>query len=194
MNKTSAKINDKIIDVITFESINSTNDYLYDNIKTFDNDTLVIAYEQTDGHGTKGRNFISKKDVGIYFSFLLNYSDDRQITYITEKVAVSIYNVLLKFYNIDTRIKWVNDIYYNNKKVCGILCKNSIFNKKVIIGIGIDLYKNSNLDDDIKDVAGFLFNEKIDEVLLINRIVEDIYNNIDFYDIPKLYIEKRIII
>ena len=194
MNKTSAKINDKIIDVITFESINSTNDYLYDNIKTFDNDTLVIAYEQTDGHGTKGRNFISKKDVGIYFSFLLNYSDDRQITYITEKAAVSIYNVLLKFYNIDTRIKWVNDIYYNNKKVCGILCKNSIFNKKVIIGIGIDLYKNSNLDDDIKDVAGFLFNEKIDEVLLINRIVEDIYNNIDFYDIPKLYIEKRIII
>ena len=194
MNKTSAKINDKIIDVITFESINSTNDYLYDNIKTFDNDTLVIAYEQTDGHGTKGRNFISKKDVGIYFSLLLNYSDDRQITYITEKAAVSIYNVLLKFYNIDTRIKWVNDIYYNNKKVCGILCKNSIFNKKVIIGIGIDLYKNSNLDDDIKDVAGFLFNEKIDEVLLINRIVEDIYNNIDFYDIPKLYIEKRIII
>lgn len=194
MNKTSFKINDTIIDVITFESINSTNDYLYDNIKTFDNDTLVIAHEQTDGHGTKGRNFISKKDVGIYFSLLLNYSDDKQITYITEKVAVSIYNVLLKYYNIDTRIKWVNDIYFNNKKVCGILCKNSIFNKKVIIGIGIDLYKNSNLDDDVKDIAGFLFNERIDEVLLINRIVEDIYNKIDFYDIPKLYIEKRIII
>ena len=117
-----------------------------------------------------------------------------EIKYITEKVAVSIYRVLKEKYNIDTMIKWVNDIYLNNKKVAGILCKNSIYNKKVIIGIGIDLYKDTNLDDDIKDIAGFIYDKKIDELELVKYIVEDIYKNIDNYEIPKEYVEKRIIL
>ena len=194
MIKDKIYILDKIIDVFLFDTIDSTNDYLYERLNNIINDTLVISKEQTNGHGTNDRSFISKKDVGIYFSLLINYTDEREIKYITEKVAVSIYRVLKEKYNIDTMIKWVNDIYLNNKKVAGILCKNSIYNKKVIIGIGIDLYKDTNLDDDIKDIAGFIYDKKIDELELVKYIVEDIYKNIDNYEIPKEYVEKRIIL
>ena len=194
MIKDKIYILDKIIDVFLFDTIYSTNDYLYERLNNIINDTLVISKEQTNGHGTNDRSFISKKDVGIYFSLLINYTDEREIKYITEKVAVSIYRVLKEKYNLDTMIKWVNDIYFNNKKVAGILCKNSIYNKKVIIGIGIDLYKDENLDDNIKDIAGYIFEEKIDEMELVKFIVEDIYKNIKNYDIPKEYIEKRIIL
>ena len=194
MTKDTINILDKNIDLYLFDTIDSTNDFLYEKVLDFNNDVLVVAKEQTNGHGTDGRNFVSKKNLGIYFSLLINYVDEKQIKYITEKVAVSIYKVLLDKYNIDTRIKWVNDIYLNNKKVCGILCKNSIYHKKVIIGIGIDLYKDENLDDSIKDIAGFIFNEKIDELELVKYIVEDIYKNINVYDVPKEYIEKRIIL
>ena len=194
MIKDKIYILDKIIDVFLFDTIYSTNDYLYERLNNIINDTLVISKEQTNGHGTNDRSFISKKDVGIYFSLLINYTDEREIKYITEKVAVSIYRVLKEKYNLDTMIKWVNDIYLNNKKVAGILCKNSIYNKKVIIGIGIDLYKDENLDDNIKDIAGYIFEEKIDEMELVKFIVEDIYKNIKKYDILKEYIEKRIIL
>ena len=194
MIKDKIYILDKIIDVFLFDTIYSTNDYLYERLNNIINDTLVISKEQTNGHGTNDKSFISKKDVGIYFSLLINYTDEREIKYITEKVAVSIYRVLKEKYNLDTMIKWVNDIYLNNKKVAGILCKNSIYNKKVIIGIGIDLYKDENLDDNIKDIAGYIFEEKIDEMELVKFIVEDIYKNIKNYDIPKEYIEKRIIL
>ena len=194
MIKENINILDKNIDLYLFDTIDSTNDYLYERLNNINNDTLVISKEQTNGHGTNDRNFISKKDVGIYFSLLINYNDEKEIKYITEKVAVSIYKVLKEKYNIDSRIKWVNDIYLNNKKVCGILCKNSIYHKKVIIGVGIDLYKDENLDNDIKNIAGYIFDKKIDELELVKYIVEDIYKNLNNYDIPKEYVEKRIII
>ena len=194
MIKEKINILDKNIDLYLFDTIDSTNDYLYERLDNINNDVLVVAKEQTNGHGTNERNFISKKDVGIYFSLLINYNDEKEIKYITEKVAVSIYKVLKEKYNIDSRIKWVNDIYLNNKKVCGILCKNSIYFEKVIIGIGIDLYKDENLDDNIKDIAGYIFDEKIDELELVKYIVEDIYKNLNNYDIPKEYVEKRIIL
>ena len=194
MIKEKINILDKNIDLYLFDTIDSTNDYLYERLNSIKNDTLAVAREQTNGHGTNERNFISKKDVGIYFSLLINYNDEREIKYITEKVAVSIYRVLKDKYNIETKIKWINDIYLNNKKVCGILCKNSIYHKKVIIGVGIDLYKDENLDNDIKDIAGYIFDKKIDELELVKYIVEDIYKNLNNYDIPKEYVEKRIII
>ena len=194
MIKSIINLSDRIIDIFLFDTIDSTNDYLYERLDNINNDVLVVAKEQTNGHGTNDRNFISKKDIGIYFSLLINYNDEKEIKYITEKVAVSIYKVLKEKYNIDSRIKWVNDIYLNNKKVCGILCKNSIYYKRVIIGVGIDLYKDENLDDNIKDIAGYIFEKKIDELEFVKYIVEDIYKNLNNYDIPKEYVEKRIIL
>lgn len=79
------------------------------------------------------------------------------------------YSVFKEIFDIEFKIKWVNDLYYNDKKVCGILCRNLIRNKAVIIGIGIDLFENINLDESLKDIAGYIFKDKNELLKILNN-------------------------
>lgn len=173
------------------KEIDSTNDYLKKNIKEkkIIEDYLVITNKQTNGRGTYGRKFISDEN-GIYFSLVIF---NKKIFNITPKVAASVYFAIKELYDIELQIKWINDLYYNNKKVVGILCENLYNENCIIIGIGIDLYKNNNLSKDIENIIGFIFNKKIDENLLIKNIVDNIYNLLD-KDIPNVYIKKNMIL
>ena len=84
--------------------------------------TLVIAKKQTQGRGRMGRSFISNEENGIYMSLVLRpdmcISDS---VYITVMTSVAVYGAIYELCNIECGIKWVNDIYIGNKKVCGIL-------------------------------------------------------------------------
>ena len=153
------------------ETVNSTNDYLVREIeeRKLSKDKIVVTKHQTSGHGAKGRSFISDKDVGIYLSLAHFYTDKKEIEFITQKVAVAVYKTFLDIFGIEFKIKWVNDLYYRDKKVCGILCRNLIKQSAVIIGIGIDLFKNPNICDEIKDIAGYIFENKDDLVNTINK-------------------------
>ena len=153
------------------DTIDSTNDYLAREVEsgTLNKDKIVVTKHQTSGHGAKGRTFISDKDVGIYFSMLHFYEDDKELEFITQKVAVAVYKTFLEIFGIELAIKWVNDLYYKDKKVCGILCRNLIKHKAVIMGIGIDLFKNNNINDEIKDIAGYIFENKEDLVETIKK-------------------------
>ena len=191
MTKDTINILDKNIDLYLFDTIDSTNHFLYEKVLDFNNDVLVVAKEQTNGHGTNERNFISKKNLGIYFSLLINYVDEKQIKYITEKVAVSIYKVLLDKYNIDTRIKWVNDIYLNNKKLVGILIEDIFRDKFVssVIGIGINL-----TDKPSYHAVGL--NTDISKYVIIDKILSrfDEFNKTDFNKLMELYKAKSMVL
>ena len=154
-----------------FDTIDSTNDYVERMLaeNKYDKDAIVVSKCQTNGHGTNGREFVSSKDVGIYFTFLHFYDDMSELSFITQKVAVAIYNVFKNIFNTELSIKWVNDLYYNNKKVVGILCRNLIKYKAVIMGVGIDLFKNDSIDESIKDIAGFIFNDKYELLDKLNN-------------------------
>ena len=173
--------------ILLFDEIDSTNDYIYENIKNKNivSDTVVISKAQTNGHGAYGRSFVSK-DTGIYFSLAVFV--ENEIFALTAKAAVAIFNVLKNDYCILTSIKWINDIYYNDKKVAGILCKKVEVEKNhcYIVGIGIDLYKNEEY--------GNLFTEKIDEVALVKRIINNIYDLLNDDKIPKEYIKNNLVI
>lgn len=171
-----------------YDTISSTNDFLLEKLDEgiIDKDIIVVAREQTDGHGTKGKNFISVKDKGIYFSFLHFYNDINELSFITQKVAVAVYKTFKTIFDMELSIKWVNDLYYNDKKICGIFCKNKIKDKAVIIGIGIDLFKNENIDESIKDIAGYIFKDKyelldiLDTNAKLNKescVYKNIYND-----------------
>lgn len=142
--------------------INSTNDKLTEELERgiLKKDKILVAREQTCGHGTRERTFISPKNVGIYFTILHFYKDIKELSFITQKAAVAVYSTFKAFFGIELKIKWVNDLYYNEKKVCGILCRNLIKYKAVIIGIGIDLFENLYLDESVKDIAGYIFKDK----------------------------------
>ena len=183
------------IDIENFDKVDSTNDQAMRQIESgkIVKDKILIARLQTNGHGSKGRNFISDNDVGMYFTYIHFYNARDELSFITQKAAVAVYKTFKNIFNIELDIKWINDLYFNNKKVAGILCRNSIKHKAVIIGIGIDLFYNKDLDNSISDIAGYIFSNpdelilKLDENCNLN-INSNIYNDIhdSFYN-KKIY-------
>lgn len=184
------------------DTVSSTNDYLACELEKglITKDKILIAREQSSGHGAKGKDFISKKDVGIYFSFLHLYEDIDELKFITQKAAVAVYQTFKQIFNIELKIKWINDLYFNDKKICGILCKNIIKDKACIIGIGIDLFENKDIDHSIKDIAGYIFKDKYDllDALSKNKgfnaeacLYKNVYNDFKTLKIPGIEINDQ---
>lgn len=156
-----------------FEKIDicdSTNDVLYTELMEGNlyKDKILIAREQKNGHGQDNKIFLSPRDVGIYFTYLHFYENEEELIDLTKLVGVAIYKVFKDIFDIDLKIKKVNDLFYNDKKVAGILCKNIISKKAVLIGVGIDLFYNENIDNMVKDIAGYIFKDKYELVDVLN--------------------------
>ena len=181
------------------DSVDSTNDYLTREVESgkVTKDKILITRHQTNGHGSNGRTFISDDNVGIYFTLLHFYESDIELKFITQKAAVAVYQFFKNTFDMELKIKWVNDLYYNDKKVCGILCRNLIKYKAVIIGIGIDLFENKNINDEIKDIAGYIFKDKKDLIAKLDdnkKLSKEscTYKNL-FMDFKSLEIEGIVI-
>ncbi len=129
---------------------------------------LLIAESQTGGRGRMGRSFFSPDDTGIYMSLLLRPEIlPEDVTTITSVAAVAVCEALEKiaFPQIKPQIKWVNDIYINGKKVCGILTegcfKSTSKTDYAVLGIGINFYEPENgFPDELSNIAGAVFKEK----------------------------------
>lgn len=158
---------------------------------------LFIAKEQTQGKGRLGRYFYSPSENGVYFSFI--YVDDKIINpgLITSVAAVSVCKAIKIVYNVDCKIKWVNDIFYNNKKICGILTEGIINSKTgkidcAVIGIGINIFvEESLLSEELKNVVGGIIKkeDKRNQALLISEVIKSFF---EIYDKTNLQEEKII--
>lgn len=121
------------INLTYFEEVESTNKVLKEMCdKGAPDGTVVVAWSQSAGRGRLGRAFSSPKG-GIYLSMLLPHDDSMTIT---AKAAVAVRRAIEYCTDRECRIKWVNDLYYNGKKVCGILAE--AYKAHVIMGIGIN--------------------------------------------------------
>lgn len=178
------KILNKKINLITYDEIDSTNNVCKEQGNLGDINKLVISDYQTNGKGRLGRTFISEKGKGIYMSLLIKPSIAlSDVSKITCVVGTSISKVLEKEIDRYVDIKWVNDIYLNNKKICGILTESSIINneiKYIVIGIGINLYHQVFPKDivasSIEDETGLILDRELLVASIINQILEDIEN------------------
>ncbi len=107
----------------------------------------IVASEQTAGRGRLQRQWISPKGAGLYFSILLRPRIDQSAwPLITLMASLAVHDALLEACDLQTDIKWPNDILANNRKLCGILAETSETAEKsdkheraVIVGIGINL-------------------------------------------------------
>lgn len=164
----SKHISDKLkahgsISVAVLESVDSTNSYAKREILSsrMDKTLLILANAQTGGRGRMGRSFYSPPESGIYMTLCYRTNAPLcDIVSITSSSAVAVMRAIKKHTGIQTGIKWVNDLYYNGKKVCGILAEAvpDRENKEytyVIVGIGINLYKG-NFPPELCDIAGAL--------------------------------------
>lgn len=147
-------------------------------------DSLIIALKQTAGKGRLNRCFFSPSATGIYMSLLLHPDITSENTaFLTSIAAVAVASAAEKSSGVKTYIKWVNDIYQNDKKICGILCSSAFNSDKkpayVIIGIGINLNDPENdFPEDIKNSASSLFGKKNVSAQQRTQLINDIVNRI----------------
>lgn len=129
--------------IYSFNSINSTSTYAYENAEKLKTPAMIIANEQTIGRGRRGNSFYSPADSGLYFTLLIKTSIMPES--LTPAAAVAVCKAIEGLSDLKPQIKWVNDIFLNKKKVCGILCEAFVRNneKYASIGIGINLTTTS---------------------------------------------------
>lgn len=164
----------KNVKFFAFKKIDSTNIYAKNLAKDgCDEATVVLANEQTAGKGRLGRTFLSRHG-GLYFSVVLRPKNDvKDIIFITVAAAVAAAHAIESVSDKKCEIKWVNDIYINNKKVCGILTEGG-FNTNgeleyAILGVGINLFESKEKFPTYLPLADSVFHKK-DKKLLKNRV------------------------
>lgn len=130
--------------------------------------SCFAAAEQSAGRGRRGRSFYSPKGSGIYFSILLRPSlTGSLLTMLTTAAAVAVCLASEDCFGISPEIKWVNDVFYRSKKICGILTE-AVFNtdgsvKYAVVGVGVNLFApDRGFPADIADTAGCLLDGRRD--------------------------------
>ena len=129
--------------------------------------TVYLTDCQSGGRGRQGHSFYSPKGMGIYFSILTRpkESSGNALT-ITTHAAVAVVRAVKELYDISLSIKWVNDLFLNGKKVCGILAEGKFCPalEYCIMGIGINLFTpEGGYPAEIREIAGSLFGEYQEE-------------------------------
>lgn len=130
--------------------------------------TTVIAEQQSAGKGRLGRNFHSPKGSGLYISVILRpkFSAEESLS-ITTAAAVAVSAAIDSVTGKSSKIKWVNDVYLNGYKVCGILTEAAIDLKNsslryAVLGIGVNVKEpDGGFSEDIKNIAGALYRDKL---------------------------------
>ncbi|MBO4324357.1 MAG: biotin--[acetyl-CoA-carboxylase] ligase [Lachnospiraceae bacterium] len=124
---------------------------------------LVIADRQTAGRGRLGRSFASPKGTGLYMSLLLRPDmPASEAVRITAAAAVAAAEAVNALSGADAGIKWVNDLYLNGRKICGILTESVLGSsgkpEYAVLGIGINLTEpDGGFDVSIADKAGAIW-------------------------------------
>ncbi len=150
--------------------------------------TVLFAEHQSAGRGRFSRSFYSPKGAGLYFSLIFCPSipamTEREVPSSALYTAISSTVICrcLKALGFAPQIKWVNDIYLNGKKICGILSEGIIDMETssvqaVIIGIGLNV-KESNFPPELKNKAGALFSEAEDLPLNRNVLASSIISSL----------------
>ncbi len=200
----------KGISISTYKTINSTNaEAKLQAMQNASHGTVIVSEEQTSGRGRMGRTFYSPSQSGIYMSIILK--PDLNITdsvLITTAAATAVCMAIDRFISSEPKIKWVNDIYIHDKKVCGILTEavtdvESGTVNSIIVGIGVNV-KAAVFPEELKETAGSIFSSN-EEGCVRNMLAAEIINNIldvcanlktrnflEFYRKRSMIIGKRI--
>jgi len=170
--------------------------------------TLLLAEEQTAGRGRYGKTFFSPYGAGLYMSLLLKPAvRDADLQMITVAAANAVCTAIEKLTQLEPKIKWVNDIYLDGKKICGILTEavtdfetGSV--ESIIVGVGVDCaIDQSTLPEELRGIVGSIGKERISRNQLAAEIASGILDSfhdlsdraiIDLYRKKSMMIDREI--
>ena len=164
------------IPVTVLETVDSTNTYAKKMAAEGERAALVVALEQTAGRGRMGRSFYSPSGSGVYLSILHTFHTPIcNAVSVTSAAAVAVMRAIRRICGVQTEIKWVNDLYRNGKKVCGILAESMLFGEEcaVVVGIGLNL-RHADFPAELSDIAGTLDADDADAAALVAAIAEEL--------------------
>lgn len=177
------------INILFFESIDSTSTYARQNAASLPLPSLIIANGQTAGRGRRGNTFFSPKDTGLYMTLVTEDPENSEL--LTPSAAVAVCKVLEK-HGVEAKIKWVNDLFINRKKVCGILSERFLANGKSVISIGIGInLTTADFPEDLKSAGSI--NLECSKTALAEEISEALLYQINAADTVAEY-RKRLFI
>ncbi|NLJ57951.1 MAG: biotin--[acetyl-CoA-carboxylase] ligase [Tissierellia bacterium] len=174
----------KTIPISFYKSIESTNsEAKLIAVQQAEHGTVIVAEEQTKGRGRFGRDFFSPADSGIYMSIIIKPElNIENSVLVTTAAAVAVCRAIEKLTYQVAKIKWVNDIFVNDKKVCGILTEavtnfESGMMDSVIVGIGINVKtKKEVFPVELQTTAGSILSHKDNSIR--NQLAAEIINNL----------------
>lgn len=145
--------------------------------------TVILAEEQTAGRGRKGRPFFSPAGTGIYLSILLRPKlSAADATLLTTSAAVAVALAIESVSGLSTQIKWVNDVFMNGKKVCGILTEASLSLENewldyAVLGIGINVaLPSGGFPGGLSEIATSVYEEGKPPADLRNQLAAEVLN------------------
>ena len=176
-------------DINIFETLPSTNIIAKELATNGANEgTIIIAREQTNGKGRLGRYFSSQYG-GLYMSIILRPDTTASATtLITAAAAVAVCRAVDKVCDVNTGIKWVNDIFLNGKKICGILTQGSVSLENncvdyAVLGIGLNINRpKGDFPEELRNIAASIFDIPCNSDTQ-NRLIAEILN--EFFNIYK---------
>lgn len=165
--------------VRVYDTIDSTNAEAKRLAAAGEGDNLVVAADtQTAGRGRRGRDFFSPRETGVYLSVCFRVTKTLADTVrLTGAAAVAVTRVIERLTGESVGIKWVNDIYLNGGKVCGILAEgvSDIRTGRIthmVIGIGLNVSTEA-FPDEVRDIAASLHSD-ISRNVFIGAIVSEL--------------------
>ena len=187
----------KPLPIKVYQRISSTNtEAKQQALKGAPHGTVILAEEQTEGRGRLGRTFYSPKGTGIYMSVVLRPNLHlNQATQVTTTVATAICRVIEKLTDEHPKIKWVNDIYLDQKKIAGILTEavTDFESNQVdfmIIGIGLNVC-TIEFPSEINEVAGSLHPKDLTRNQLCAHLLNELFSLVSNLNDSKLLKEYR---
>lgn len=166
----------KISEIICLDTVDSTNNHAKKRL--YQNGTLIVANEQTAGRGRYGHSFESPAGTGLYMSLVLRPKIEiGKFQMITIASAVAVCLAIEDLYENakdKLKIKWVNDVYFNSKKITGILTE-AVTNfesgeiESVITGIGVNV-STKKFTDTVRETAGSVFTKEDDVSFTRNEL------------------------
>ena len=151
-------------EILKFESVTSTNDVAINLINKRKKETgCIYAVTQTKGRGTQGKKWVSQMGNlfgSIFFPLKNNYPSFSEFSMINPVIISEVIKEFCKKKKIS--FKWPNDIFVEGRKICGILQELITSNDKkfLIIGIGINIVSNPNINSNYEATNIFLETKK----------------------------------
>lgn len=175
-------------EIVVLDEIDSTNNYAKKLASSGAvHGTAIIADRQTSGRGRLGRSFVSPSGAGVYMSVILRPEMSIETAQlITSCAACATACAVEELCESPVGIKWVNDLYMNGRKICGILTEASLSMETkaldyAVIGIGINIFSVENaFDEELKKIASSIEGET-GKIISRNSLCAVLLNRLEEY-------------